>query len=66
MAYFMYVCVCVCECACVSPRRWVCRRVSDRQHVPSQQQWVIDFQSKDTILTIGVYNDGSYLRAPNP
>lgn len=32
----------------------------------SQQAWVMDFQKKDTILTIRVYNDGQYLRAPNP
>ena len=32
----------------------------------SPQAWVMDFQQKDTVLTISVYNDGQYLRAPNP
>ncbi len=30
------------------------------------QAWVYNFQTQDVILTIGVYNDGQYLRAPNP
>ena len=30
------------------------------------QGYVYDYTTKDTILTIYVYNDGSVLRAPNP
>jgi hypothetical protein len=32
----------------------------------AQQQWVSDFSQKDVILTLYVYNDGNFLRAPNP
>ena len=32
----------------------------------NKQQWVYDFQQKDLILTLYVYNDGQALRAPNP
>lgn len=30
------------------------------------QGWVYEFMTKDTILTIYAYNDGQYLRVPNP
>ena len=32
----------------------------------SSQEWVYNFTTKDVILTLYVYSDGQYLRAPNP